>query len=426
VKFAGAIMDRATVITVECTVQTAAGKSAVGVGVMPFNHIFSYPSRRMSFEAKNEAMKALAARIAGATRAYPIAGHPLEINFELEPVYLEAAEDLSRENNLPDPIPTLCTRVTANAFDTAIHDAYGKLHDVSTFRTFRREFMNYDLSRYLGEAYKGRYPLDYLSRDPKPRMTLCHLIGAVDPITDLDNTKPIDDGLPETLPEWIDHNGLLEFKIKVNGDDLQWDVGRVVEIDRAVTEAQRNRGVRNWAYVLDFNEKCPNVDFFIEFCRKLKEQTPEGFRRVKYTEQPTSRDLRAHPENDMHEAAKLCPVVIDESVINADSILLARDQGWTGAVLKSSKGLSSMILLACLAKQEKIFVAGGDMSCPGLALVQTANFQAHVPGITSIEANARQYLPQANEGWDAKVPGLFSVTDGVVRTGDLTGTGLGA
>jgi L-alanine-DL-glutamate epimerase-like enolase superfamily enzyme len=426
VKFAGAIMDRASVITVNCTVRTAGGKSAHGIGVMPFNHIFSYPSKRMSQEEKNEAMKALAVRIAGATLAYPIAGHPLEINAELEPVYMEAAQDLSRDRDLPDPIPTLCTRVTANAFDSALHDAYGKLHGQSTFRTYRREFMNYDLSRYLGPSYKGLYPGDYLSRDPRPRMTLCHLIGAVDPINAAENTHPIGDGLPETLAEWTNHNGLLEFKIKVNGDDLQWDVGRVVEIDRVVTETQRKRGVKAWAYVLDFNEKCPNVDYFIEFCQKLKEQAPEGFRRVKYTEQPTSRDLRGHPENDMHEAAKLCPVVIDESVIDAGSILLARDLGWTGAVLKSSKGLSSMILLACLAKQEKIFICGGDMSCPGLALVQTANFQAHVPGITSIEANARQYLPQANEGWDTKVPGLFAVTDGMVRTGELTGAGLGA
>jgi hypothetical protein len=66
------------------------------------------------------------------------------------------------------------------------------------------------------------------------------------------------------------------------------------------------------------------------------------------------------------------------------------------------------------------------MSCPGGALVQTANFQAHVRGITSIEANARQYLPQANRGWEERFPGIFQVTDGVVRTGELRGAGLGA
>ena len=49
-----------------------------------------------------------------------------------------------------------------------------------------------------------------------------------------------------------------------------------------------------------------------------------------------------------------------------------------------------------------------------------------MPGITSIEANARQYLPQANTGWEQKLPGLFAVMDGVVKTGELTGTGSGA
>src|SRR5215204_5009836 len=43
VKFAGALMDRATVLTVECTVRSRSGKVAKGTGAMPFNHIFSYP-----------------------------------------------------------------------------------------------------------------------------------------------------------------------------------------------------------------------------------------------------------------------------------------------------------------------------------------------------------------------------------------------
>jgi hypothetical protein len=128
----------------------------------------------------------------------------------------------------------------------------------------------------------------------------------------------------------------------------------------------------------------------------------------------------------MQEAAKLCPVVIDESLIDAESLLLARDQGWTGAVVKAAKGLSNMILLACLAAKEKMLVCGGDMSCPGGALIETAGFQARVPTITSIEANARQYLPQANAAWEERFPGVFRVKDGIVRTAELGGPGLGA
>jgi hypothetical protein len=168
------------------------------------------------------------------------------------------------------------------------------------------------------------------------------------------------------------------------------------------------------------------VDYYITFLRRLQEQAPLAYKRIEYVEQPTHRDLKAHPENDMREAAKLCPVVIDESVIDVDSVLLARKMGWSGAVVKSPKGLTHMILIACVAGKQKLLVAGGDMSCPGAALIQTAGFQARLPGVTSIEANARQFLPAANKGWDERFPGIFRISDGVMRTAELVKPGLGA
>jgi L-alanine-DL-glutamate epimerase-like enolase superfamily enzyme len=426
VGFAGAVVSRATMMTVRCSVRTAGGQVAHGFGAMPFNHTFSFPSKKLTNENKNDAMKALAAELARVTGAYPEFGHPLDINWDLAPLYGKAAAEVSERLRLADPIPKLCTLVTAAAFDAAIHDAFGKAHGTNCFNTYGPEFMNHDLSRYLGAEYKGKYPRDYLLRQHRPRMTLCHLISAVDPIEDFENKNPIQDGLPETLPEWIHHNGLREFKIKVNGTNLPWDIERVQHIDRVVTATQDKRGIKDWAYVLDFNEKCPNVDYFIQFCRQLKEKMPTGYRRIKYTEQPTARDLQAHPENDMHEAARLCPVVIDESLIDVDSLRLARAMGWTGAVVKSPKGLSHMILMASIAGKEKFFLAGGDMSCPGAALIQTTNLQARVPTITSVEANARQYLPQANQPWESRFPGMFRVTDGILRTQEVSGPGLGA
>ena len=426
VGFAGAVVNRATMVTVQCSVHTAGGKSARGFGVMPFNHTFSFPSRKLSDEVKNGAMKALAAELAEVTRGYGEFAHPLEINWELAPLYFKAATKVSEHQRLADPIPKLCTLVTAAAFDAAIHDAYGKAQQRNSFDTLGPDFMNQDLSRYLGPAYLGKYPHDYLLRRHKPKMTLCHLVSAVDPIEANENHKPLQDGLPETLPEWIRYNGLLEFKIKVNGTDLKWDIDRVMHIDQVVTQTQEKRGTKQWAYLLDFNEKCPNVEYFIEFCRQLKERMPIGYQRIKYTEQPTSRDLLAHPENVMHEAARLCPVVIDESLVDVESLLLARQLGWTGAAVKSPKGLSHMILIASVAGKENIFLCGGDMSCPGAALIQAANLQARVPTITSVEANARQYLPRANQAWEARFPGMFRIADGFLRTEEINGPGLGA
>jgi L-alanine-DL-glutamate epimerase-like enolase superfamily enzyme len=425
-KFARALVDRQTLVTVQCTVRTAGGKVAAGFGTLPLNYTFSFPSKKLSPDARLGAMKALAEQVAKITGAYKDFGHPIDINWELAPAYLQAAAEVSGQLRLADPIPKLCTLVTSAAFDAAIHDAFGKAHGLNCFHTYGPEFMKHDLSHYLGGAFKGEYPNRYIRTEPRARMPLCHLVSAVDPIEAADKTKPIKDGLPETLSEWIDFNGLIYLKIKLNGDDLNWDLDRLMHIDRVTAATQQKRGVRNWAYVPDFNEKCPNVEYYLTFLRRLKERLPMTFQRIEYVEQPTHRDLKAHPENLMHEAAKLCPVVIDESLTDVDSLLLAHRMGWTGAVVKSPKGLTNMLLTASVARKQKLFLAGGDMSCPGAALIQTASLQARVPGITSVEANARQFLPAANKAWEARFPGMFRTSDGMLRTGELIRPGLGA
>src|SRR6185503_18018678 len=196
VGFAGAVVDRATRVTVRCSVHTAGGKVASGFGSMPFNHTFSFPSKKLTNESKNDAMKALASEIAKVTGSYSEFAHPIEINWELAPLYLKAAAEVSERLHLADPIPKLCTLVTAAAFDAAIHDAFGKVHGMNCFDTYGPEFMNHDLSPYLGASFKGRYPSHYLLRQHQPKMTLCHLVSAVDPIEDSDNKNPVKDGLP--------------------------------------------------------------------------------------------------------------------------------------------------------------------------------------------------------------------------------------
>ena len=425
-QFAGTTVYHQTMSTVQCTVRTVDGRVTNGFGILPLNYTFTFPSKKLAPDVRLAAMKALAEELAKVTASYQEFGHPLEINYDLVPRYDKAAADVSKRLQLADPIPKLCTLVTAGAFDAALYDAYGKAHGLNSFHMLGPEFMNHDLSRYLGSEYRGEYPSQYVMKEPKPRMPVSHTISGADPITAADNAKPLNDGLPETIAEWIEHSGLTYFKIKLNGTDLDWDVERMRSLDRVVSEVQKKRGVKNWAYVPDFNEKCLNVDYYIAFLRRIQESMPEGFRRIEYVEQPTNRDLRSHPENAMHKAAELCPVVIDESVIDVDSVHLAKTQGWTGVVVKSPKGLSHMLLIVAVASKNKLLVAGGDMSCPGAALIQTVSFQARLPGVTNIEANARQFFPAANKPLEARFPGMFNITDGLMGSRELVQPGLGA
>jgi L-alanine-DL-glutamate epimerase-like enolase superfamily enzyme len=426
IKFGGIVSDRITLLNVVCTIRSKEGKVATGFGQMPLSNTWSFPSRTLSYDTTLAAMKKLAERIATITRNYTDFGHPIELNWVLEPQYLKAAQAITSEEKIPEPIPALCTLVTASAFDAAMHDAYGKLHGLNCYSTYGPEFMNRDLSYYLGPEYRGQYPNDYVSTRPKDRMPMYHLVSAIDPIVESDITHPIKDGLPETLPQWIDYNGLTHFKIKLDGDDLHWDVARVLTVDRVVTETERKRGVRDFLYSLDFNERCPNVEYLINFLSTVKQKSPEGFARIQYVEQPTARDLDTHRQNVMFAAAKLKPIVIDESLTGLHALMLSREMGYTGAALKACKGQSNMMILAPVMEKNKMFLCVQDLTCPAASLIQSASLAAHVPGVKAIEANARQFVPAASEGWEKRFPGIFHVTDGTMDTSGLNGLGIGA
>jgi len=426
IKFGGMVLDRVTLLNVNCTVRSRAGRRAKGFGSMPMGNVWSWPSHVLSYDQTLGAMKALAGRISKMTGEYREFGHPVDANFALEPEYFKAAGDVTKDLKLAEPIPKLCTLVTASPFDAAVHDAYGKVHGVNCYSTYGPGFMNYDLAHYLGPEFAGEYANKYVQTEPKPQMPLYHLVGALYPIEAKDIVKPVGDGLPETLGEWIGYNGLTHLKIKLNGSDLNWDVDRVLRVERTTAEAERKRKVAKWVYSCDFNEKCPNVEYLLAFLHQLKEKAPAAYDRLQYVEQPTKRDLKADRANVMHEASKLRPVVIDESLLDQESLMLAREMGYTGVALKACKGQSQSILMASVAQKYKMFLCVQDLTCPGASLIQSASIAAHIPPVVAIEANSRQYVPVANAAWVKKFPGIFIIKNGMMETAGLNKVGLGA
>jgi L-alanine-DL-glutamate epimerase-like enolase superfamily enzyme len=424
-KFGGRVVDRVTILNVHCRVQTRAGRSAWGFGSMTLGNMWAFPSRTMPYDVTLGAMKELAGRIARIAGGCAETGHPLDLALVLEPEYLAAAADASRALRLDEPIPKLCTLVVASPFDAALHDAFGKVHGRNVYDTYGPDLLPHDLSRYLGREFAGQRLERYLLRAPQERIPLFHSVGGLDPLEAADVEKPIGDGLPETLPEWIRHNGLVRIKIKLSGEDLRWDVERTVRIDRVAAQAQAARGVRDWKYCLDFNERCPDVAYVLDCLRQVRAATAPGFHRILYVEQPTARDLRANRANVMHEAAKLRPVVIDESLTDLESLLLAREMGYNGVALKACKGQSQAVLMAAAAQKHGMFLCVQDLTCPGASLIHSVGISAHVPAVAGIEANARQYVPAANARWTERFPGLFKVTDGYLRPGEIRGPGLG-
>ena len=417
-KFGASVVDRVTLLNVDCVIESRTGKTAKGFGSMSLGNMWAWPSKVLTYANTLAAMKSLAERIA-ATITHEF-GHPLDWNHTLEPAWLAEAAALS--TTLAEPIPKLCTLVTGSPFEAAFHDAFGKLHARSAYRIYGRDLLPHDAEKYLGNPGKGIFLDRYVTPTPRDTIRVYHSVGALDPLNAADVQHPINDGLPEILADWIRFNGLKNLKIKLNGDDLAWDLNRVVSIDRIARATQNPSD--DFVYSLDFNERARNVAYLIEFMRKLREQSPEGFRRIQYVEQPTARDLNADRSNVMHEAAKLRPVVIDESLTGLDMLLQCREMGYSGAALKACKGQSQAVLIGAVAQKYKMFLCVQDLTCPGAALIHSAGLAAHIPGVVAIEANARQYVPAANAKWADRFPGIFKITTGVMQTSTLIGPGL--
>jgi L-alanine-DL-glutamate epimerase-like enolase superfamily enzyme len=425
-KFGGTVVERLAVLEVECVACMPDGRMATGRGSMPLGNAWSFPSKVLSYDQTLQAMKALAGKIARLVNSCQEYGHPLDLNAALEPAFFEAAANTGAELKLAQPIPKLCTLVTASPFDAAIHDAFGKIHRRNVYATCGPDLLPRELAHYLNAEFRGRRLNEFVTTGPRSSLPMYHLVGAADALTEEDIKHRLNDGLPETLSEWIGYNGLTHLKLKLEGDNLAWDMERVLCVERVTRATQARRGVSQWVYSLDFNERCRHVDYLLEFLHKLKETAPAAFGRIQYIEQPTARDLAANRDNVMHAAAKLVPVVIDESLTGLDMLLLAREMGYTGAALKTCKGQSQALLMAAAAQVHKMFLCVQDLTCPGASLIQSAGLAAHIPGVPAVEANARQFIPAANREWDSKFPDVFNITQGRMRTSGLNGWGLGA
>src|SRR5690606_29746020 len=144
---------------------------------------------------------------------------------------------------------------------------------------------------------------------------------------------------------------LIRLKIKLNGDDLVEDVERTLAVDRVASTHLARRAGSDMAYCLDFNERCRDVEYVLECLRRIRDRAAAASDGLVYVGQPAARGVAAIPRMAGHEAARLQPVVIDESLTDLVSLGLARGLGYTGVALKACKGQSHAVLMAAAASR---------------------------------------------------------------------------
>ena len=422
-KFGGRVVKDVTVFRVALSLEDQnTKKKAHGIGEMTMGTAWAWPSANLTPEMALKTVIVLAERIVAAATSLLADQHPLHLASQIKPIAKRLAEELAASMKLTEAIPDLAIALAVSPLDIALHDAYGRLHGKNSFDCFTHEHVGADLSHFLGEEFLGKDFSEIIAPKTAPTLFLYHLVGSLDPLSKDDLNRKIDDGLPETLEDWIRSQQLSHLKIKLTGKELDADVGRVVEIDRI---ASRAFPTKQFSYSLDFNEACENEDYVIDFLERLERLNREAVPKIHYIEQPMGRDLRLRKEVTMHRVSRLKPVVIDESLTDLEMLRFAKQQGYSGVAVKACKGISDSILLSAAAKQWGMKIYIQDLTCIGGSFMASASLASRIQGVTAVEGNGRQYCPAGNKDWESLYRPMFKILGGVVPTELLNGVGMG-
>jgi L-alanine-DL-glutamate epimerase-like enolase superfamily enzyme len=424
-KFGAVVMNETTYAQVRVEAETRAGKRGTGWGGMLMADVWAHPDERVPHPQKHEAMIELVRRYCRMVAAHGEFGHPVDLYHETEEELRKLTGEVSGQAKLAVPLPFLAGLVSASPVDAAVHDAFGVANDISTYDGYGADFMDYDLSRYLGPGFKGRYISDYIRKSYQPSVPAFHLVGGLDKLrrSEVDDSDP-KDGLPVALEDWIERDGLYCLKVKLRGNDLEWDIARTIEVSRIGREVRSRIGEHQLYFSADTNEMCDSPDYIVEYLERIRERSPEAFEDILYVEQPTERDLAAR-RFDMRPVARLKPVLVDESLAGLQDMTLALELGWSGIALKACKCQSAEMVIVARAEHLRVPYSIQDLTNPALALLHSVGMAARLNPIMGVEANSPQFYPAASEPEAQVHPGVFHRRNGDLSTASLQGPGLG-
>ena len=118
--------------------------------------------------------------------------------------------------------------------------------------------------------------------------------------------------------------------------------------------------------------------------------------------------------------------MIDESLTDLESLLLAREMGYTGRALKACKGQSQALLMAAAAQKYKMFLLRAGPDLPRRLADPFGRDRRARPRRRRHRSQRPPIRPRRQQRLGARFPGLFKITDGTMDTSILTGPGLGA
>jgi L-alanine-DL-glutamate epimerase-like enolase superfamily enzyme len=242
IKFGPETLTSVTCARIRMRVQSRDGRTAEGWGETPLSVQWGWPST-LPYEPRHTLMKQFCEVLAKAWAHNSDLGHPIEIGNDFEERALpRLLSETNVASSLAEPMPWLAALICASAFDVALHDAYGNLHERPVYATYGSDFMNRTLEKFLLSAdkavsFENKYVADFLLPKRHEKLPAWHLVGGLDPLDPSDLTgKEPNDGYPVLLRDWIKRDGLNYLKIKLRGNDTKWDYERTVRVGKIAIE----------------------------------------------------------------------------------------------------------------------------------------------------------------------------------------------
>jgi hypothetical protein len=147
--------------------------------------------------------------------------------------------------------------------ERAVIDGVGRLLSRTFFELVRDDQLGIDLGAISPEL-RERSVREFLPERPLARLAVRHTVGLLDPINAAEVAEPVADGLPQTLEDYLDVDGISWLKVKVGGA-LEEDIGRLEAIAAVLA-----RRARRFHITLDGNEQYRTPDDFLALIEAIR------------------------------------------------------------------------------------------------------------------------------------------------------------
>ncbi|WP_436927503.1 hypothetical protein [Halosimplex amylolyticum] len=295
-------------------------------------------------------------------------------------------------------IPPLLANFGVTFVERAVIDGVCR-HENTTFaKAVRKNKLGIKPGRVYSET-EGMELREVLPDNPRRSIAVRHTVGMEDPLTENDIVDPINDGLPETLKEYIRVDGVRYVKCKLGGDP-DADFNRLEQIARVLDDTLDHYGV-----TLDANEQYHAISDLEELWSQMAAQPAlQTFvDNIICIEQPLDRDLALSVEaGEMLGNWDGPPIIVDEADGEVDSLKTALDLGYDGTSVKSCKGVFKGLVNACLVDYRSTtdnrpyLLTGEDLTTIGPVSLEEDLALMATMGFSHIERNGHHYIRGAD------------------------------